>query len=863
MKCYEIRQKFLGYFKDQRHEVVPSASLMPLNDKSLLFVNAGMVPFKAYFLHPSSAPYSAATSCQRVLRVGGKHNDLENVGHTARHLTFFEMLGNFSFGDYAKSKAIRLAWNFLTGDLGLDKSKLWITVYQNDDETFAIWRDEIGLAEARIIRCGDKDNFWSMGDTGPCGPCTEVFYDLGPEVAGGLPGTEQEDGDRYVEVWNVVFMQYDRQSDGSLHALPAICVDTGMGLERIAAVMQDKVNVFDIDAMQCIAKALRAFASGQGIEISHLCERVVADHMRAAVWMIHDQIRPSNEGRGYVLRRLIRRALRFTYMQKLTMPLLHRLVDAVCKSFHHPSLDAVKEQVQTVLRTEEEHFMATLQSGISLFEKHAAHLDETIPGDLMFKLYDTYGFPLDLMEDMARERGLSMDHPGYMQCMEAQKKRSKANQRFVTKSKNLWVPGPATTFVGYEDTEVESEVLALWSVDHQPLRQGVVGTKMFVVLQTTSFYAESGGQVGDKGELLLEDGVFVVEDTQKVMNCFLHIGVLQRGRLCVGDRVRCHVSAERLDIARNHSATHLLHAALKQVLGQHVVQKGSLVLADRLRFDFSHTQALTQEEWSQVECHVHKAIMQNTPVIAEEMSMERALQTGAEAHFSEKYGDTVRVILMGEVSKELCGGTHVQRTGDIGGFVLTQESAVAQGVRRLEAKTGVYAWKHYRNAQTTLAAAANRLKTSPAKLLEKMDMQNALLTSTQKKLVDAQKTCMRVTIASMAHRIVSLEHGQGLVAAVDNAYRDLRQCVEIAHEVFPDAVVVLLQKSDKTNLRIALGVPKALEKFYDAKALYQTLIAETLGGKGGGKHSLVQGACVTDLAIDAIIEQLKLRMTNS
>jgi alanyl-tRNA synthetase len=689
MSAADVRRAFLQFFRDNGHTVVPSSPLVPGNDPTLLFTNAGMVQFKDVFLGKEKRDYVRATTSQRVVRAGGKHNDLENVGYTARHLTFFEMLGNFSFGDYFKRDAIRFAWELLTRTLKLDPARLWVTVFRDDDEAADIWLKEIGIPSDRFTRLGEKSNFWSMGDTGPCGPCSEIFYDHGPAVAGGPPGSADEDGDRYVEVWNLVFMQFDRSADGKLTPLPRPSVDTGMGLERIATVMQDVHTVYDIDLFKSLIRAAAELAGTRDLAANSL--RVIADHIRSCTFLVIDGVLPSNEGRGYVLRRIIRRAIRHGYQLGIKEAFFYKLVSVLEKEMGdaYPELVRGRAQVERVLKLEEERFAETLANGMSLLEGEIKETRGTlIDGDTVFKLYDTYGFPVDLTADIVRERGMTIDQAGFDAAMEQQRKRSQDASKFGAAISGSASIDSRTQFEGYEGLEGSGKVVAL-------LKGGAAVSELNsndegeVVLDRTPFYAESGGQVGDAGELSSPGVHFQVADTQKRGTAFSHVGRVAEGKIRIGDSLDAHVDGERRrSTALNHTATHLLHAALRKVLGAHVQQKGSLVAPDRLRFDFSHPQPVAVDELREIERLVNAQIRRNTAAQIEVMDYEKALSTGAMALFGEKYERNVRVLRIGEFSMELCGGTHVSRAGDIGFFKITSESGVASGVRRIEAITG-------------------------------------------------------------------------------------------------------------------------------------------------------------------------------
>lgn len=717
MKSNEIRQTFLDYFKSKGHEVVASSSLVPGNDPTLLFTNAGMVQFKDCFLGADQRAYKRAVSSQRCVRAGGKHNDLENVGYTARHHTFFEMLGNFSFGDYFKQDAIAFAWEFLTKELGLPKDKLWVTVYQDDDEAAAIWVNDVGVAPDRVVRLGEKSNFWAMGDTGPCGPCTEIFYDHGEEVAGGPPGSPDEDGDRYIEIWNLVFMQFDRQANGELVPLPKPSVDTGMGLERLAAVLQHVHSNYEIDLFQNL---LRAVAEVTGVaDTTNTSLRVIADHIRSCAFLVLDGVTPSNEGRGYVLRRIIRRAVRHGYQLGVKDIFFYRLVDALSREMGdaYPGLRKEQARVEKALKEEEQQFARTLENGMQILNQAIAQLSgNVLSGDTVFRLYDTYGFPVDLTADVAREHDLILDMEGFERAMEAQRQQARAASQFNAVEKlAIDLPG-ATDFVGYDQLQSDCRVLAIYQ-NGKSVNSLVGNAEAVVLLDTSPFYGESGGQAGDRGVLEVRQGStvkarFEVTDTQKQGDHILHKGLLVQGGLSTGDQLTAEVAADnRHAIMLNHSATHLLHAALRNVLGEHVTQKGSLVTAERLRFDFSHSAPLTADEVLQIEAQVNNQILRNAPVSKEIMSIDQAMDKGALALFGEKYGDQVRVVSMGDFSTELCGGTHVERTGDVGLFKLITETGIAAGVRRVEAVTGLGALQYVAREEAVLRQICETLKT--------------------------------------------------------------------------------------------------------------------------------------------------------
>src|SRR5262245_25979787 len=742
MRSAEIRTKFLEFFAERGHAIVPSSPLVPANDPTLLFTNSGMVQFKDVFLGKDARSYNRATTAQRCLRAGGKHNDLENVGYTARHHTFFEMLGNFSFGDYFKRDAIRYSWELLTKTYRLPPDRLWITVYQTDDEAYEVWRKDIGIAEDRIKRIGDKlggqpyqsDNFWQMGDTGPCGPCSEVFYDHGPEVQGGPPGTPDADGDRYVEIWNLVFMQFNRDEQGKLHPLPKPSVDTGMGLERIAAVLQGVHSNYEIDLFQGLIKAAARETGTKDYGSNSL--KVIADHIRACSFLIVDGVIPGNEGRGYVLRRIIRRAIRHGYKLGQREPFFHLLVDDLARAMGdaYPELRQSAERVAQVLKIEEERFAETLENGMKVLESALTREDRMLDGETVFQLYDTFGFPVDLTGDIARERGVRIDYAGFEAAMERQRERARAASKFRMDA-GITYAGRPTEFHGYETVALEGTVLAIY-VEGTQVQEIGAGRSAVVVLDRTPFYAEAGGQVGDKGELAGASGTFVVEDTQKIQQTvYGHKGTLKTGKLRVGDRVKAMVDeVARARTMWNHSATHLMHAALRAVLGPHVQQKGSLVDPLKTRFDFSHHAPMTESEIREVEALVNRAIRRNYDVRARVMKFDEAIKAGALAFFGDKYGDEVRVIGMGDFSTELCGGTHVQRTGDIGFFKIVSETGVAAGIRRVEAVTGegALAWVQEREAKLAEAAAA--LKTNPDDVVQKIAQMQESVRALEKEL---------------------------------------------------------------------------------------------------------------------------------
>ncbi|MDH5728947.1 MAG: alanine--tRNA ligase [Gammaproteobacteria bacterium] len=841
MKTSEIRQAFLDYFQKHQHQVVSSSSLVPGNDPTLLFTNAGMVQFKDVFLGRDKRDYTRAASSQRCVRAGGKHNDLENVGYTARHHTFFEMLGNFSFGDYFKREAIQFAWEFLTVEMNLAPERLWVTVFDEDKEAEAIWLNEIGIDPQRFSRIGAKDNFWSMGDTGPCGPCTEIFYDHGPEIAGGPPGTPEEDGDRYVEIWNLVFMQYDRSADGTLTPLPKPSVDTGMGLERIAAVMQNVHSNYQIDLFKSLMAAA-AKAVGVKDKTSQSLQ-VIADHIRSCAFLIADGVVPSNEGRGYVLRRIIRRAARHGYELGQNKPFFHKLVQALCDEMGeaYPELVKAQKQVEQALLMEEQRFAETLEQGMKILEDAITQLKgKELPGDTVFKLYDTYGFPLDLTEDIAHNKGLSVDHAGFEKAMQAQRERARAAGSFkVDYGQDLDVEGE-TEFTGYEHLEEQAKVQAIF-VEGKAVKSLLVGQQGLVILDKTPFYAESGGQVGDSGLLKTVKGEFEVIDTQKQgAKVFIHAGVLNQGELKEGDTVAANIdSHERSCIAVHHSATHLLHAALRQVLGEHVAQKGSLCDADRLRFDFSHHSGISKDELQEIENLVNQQVRLNHPVETLVMNIEQAKQSGAMALFGEKYDDDVRVLSMGEFSKELCGGTHVSRTGDIGLVKIISESGVAAGVRRVEAVAGEKAMEWLQQNQDNLEQAAGLLKINPDALSEKIQQMVERSRGLEKELEQ-----LKAKMASAAGNDLSASAqdvgGIKVIAAkIDGAdVKRLRETMDQLKNKLGIAAIVLAAVNDG-KVSLVAGVSKEATDRVKAGELVN-MVAQQVGGKGGGRPDMAQ-----------------------
>lgn len=850
MKTAELRSKFLQFFASKGHQVVPSSSLVPpQDDKTLLFTNAGMNQFKDVFLGFDKRPYSRATTAQKCVRAGGKHNDLENVGYTARHHTFFEMLGNFSFGDYFKRDALHFAWEFLTSKdwLNLPPEKLLATVYADDDEAYDIWLNEIGLPPEKIIRIGDNkgaryasDNFWQMGDTGPCGPCSEIFYDHGEHIWGGPPGSAEEDGDRFIEIWNCVFMQYNRDENGNMNPLPKPSVDTGMGLERVSAVLQHVHSNYEIDLF---VNLLHAVARVVGIPYSQDVPslKVIADHIRSCAFLIADGVLPSNEGRGYVLRRIIRRAVRHGYKLGCKQAFFHLLVTDLVQEMGsaYPELVEKQTQISDVLKQEESRFAQTLETGMTLLESALQDGGQTLAGEVIFKLYDTYGFPYDLTADIARERNISLDEEGFEREMAAQRARARAAQNFKANTQ-LTYEGADTEFTGYQQRQNESKVLALYQ-DGEAVEQLNAGESGVVVIDFTPFYAESGGQTGDTGYIFAGENRFQVEDTQKIKaKVFGQFGEMLSGSLKVGDAVTAQVdSVLREASMRNHSATHLMHRALREVLGTYVEQKGSLVNAERTRFDFSHPQPVTAAQLTEVERRVNQAIVANVPVCAQNMSFDEAIAAGAMALFGEKYGDEVRVLSMGEFSTELCGGTHVARTGDIGLFKIISESGIAAGVRRIEAVTGLNALQFVQQQEELLKAAVAEVKAQTAEdLLPKLQAIHTQTKQLEKALTEARSELARqagTALLAQARTIGTARLVLGQIEAESSALRDIAADL-IAQG---DNIIVLLAAVNDGKIAIMAGVSKALTKTIKAGELVN-YVAGQVGGKGGGRPELAQ-----------------------
>ena len=856
MTSNELRQAFLEYFRERDHEVVASSPLVPGNDPTLLFTNAGMVQFKDVFLGEDKRSYERAVSSQRCVRAGGKHNDLENVGYTARHHTFFEMLGNFSFGDYFKREAIRYGWEFLTETLGLPAEKLWATVYTDDDEAADIWLRDIKIAPERFSRLGEKDNFWAMGDTGPCGPCSEIFYDHGPDVAGGPPGSPDEDGDRYVEIWNLVFMQFDRSADGEMTPLPKPSVDTGMGLERIAAIMQGVHSNYDIDLFANLIKAIAKTLGVKNNGDSSL--NVIADHIRACSFLIVDGVLPGSDGRGYVLRRIIRRALR--HGQKLGYHDLffHKLVAPLAKEMGgaYPELVTAQAHVEKVLEKEGRQFAETLDSGMEILEAAIGKLKgKEIPGEVVFKLYDTYGFPVDLTADIARERGLSIDHAGYESSMAEQRDRARAASKFSAADSAAFKTDVETSFSGYDGTDGSSEIVAIYK-SGKSVKALSAGDDGAVILSSTPFYAESGGQVGDTGVLVADGRIFRVDDTQKSGKANVHLGAVEEGKLSVGDKVEATVDAARRQaIVLNHSATHLMHAALRQVLGDHVTQKGSLVAPDRLRFDFSHYEAVTDEQIKAIEDLVNDEIRANRKADTKLMSYDDAMGSGAMALFGEKYGDEVRVLHFGDFSVELCGGTHVNRTGDIGVFKVTSEGGVAAGVRRIEAVSGKGALEWIDANQRALDEVARLLRSQPEQATTKVGMLLKKGKDLEKQLAAAKKALVSGTATDYAENVEEIAGIKVLATRMDGAdAKTLRDAVDRLKDKLQSAVVVV-GSVENGKVRLAAGVTKDNTSKIKAGDLIKP-VAEQVGGKGGGRPDFAQAGGNKPEALDQALKSV-------
>ncbi len=866
MNSNDIRERFLTYFKKHGHSIVSSSSLVPGNDPTLLFTNAGMVQFKDVFLGQEKRNYNRATTSQRCVRAGGKHNDLENVGYTARHHTFFEMLGNFSFGDYFKRDAIQLAWGLLTDEFGLDSSRMWVTVYETDDEAYEIWHKDVGVPQDRIVRIGDKpggqkyqsDNFWQMGDTGPCGPCSEIFWDHGEEVEGGPPGSENEDGDRFIEIWNLVFMQFNRDESGTMHPLPKPSVDTGMGLERMAAVLQHVHSNYEIDIFDTLIRAVSRVTGHK--DLSNPSLRVIADHIRSCAFLVSDGVTPSNEGRGYVLRRIIRRAIRHGYKLGCSEPFFYELVADLQEVMGsaYPELMSEGERIGQTLLEEEKRFSETLDKGMSVLEGALLREDGVLDGETVFRLYDTFGFPVDLTADIARERNIQIDLSGFEAAMEQQRQRARAASKFQT-SQGIDYAGDNTQFYGYDSLQTKSKVIAVYkdgfSVDS--LAQGDAG---IVVLDKTPFYAESGGQVGDRGVIatgISSHTTFKVSDTQKVQpEVFGHHGEVVSGQIKVGDSVTSEVDSDHRSATMfNHSATHLLHAALRSVLGSHVQQKGSLVDASKTRFDFSHPKPLSQTEVEEIEIVVNEAIRGNANVNARVMNYDAAIESGAMALFGEKYGDEVRVVGMGEFSTELCGGTHVARTGDIGLFKIVAESGVASGVRRIEAVTGKGAIDYLHKRERQLTDVASVLKVGTDGLNDRVTQMVDNVRQLEKELSRVKAKLASSQGDDLSAKVREINGIQVLATQLDDAdVAALRAAVDQLKSKFKTAIVLLSSVNDGKVTLIA-GVTSDLTKKYKAGDLVN-FVAKQVGGKGGGRPDMAQAGGTQPELLDEAIESV-------
>jgi alanyl-tRNA synthetase len=864
MKSAEIRRQFLDFFARNGHAVVASSPLVPANDPTLLFTNSGMVQFKDVFLGQDRRSYTRATTSQRCVRAGGKHNDLENVGYTARHHTFFEMLGNFSFGDYFKRDAIRYAWELLTKVYGLDSSRMWTTVYHEDQEAYDLWTGEIGVPKDRCVRIGDKpgapryqsDNFWQMADTGPCGPCTEIFWDHGPGIAGGPPGSREADGDRYVEIWNLVFMQFNRDEKGVMTPLPKPCVDTGMGLERIAAVLQGVHDNYDIDLFQDLIKAAARETGTKDLAAKSL--RVVADHIRATAFLIVDGVIPSNEGRGYVLRRIIRRAIRHGYKLGRTTPFFHGLVDDLAGAMGeaYPELGTSRQRVRQVLLQEEERFAETLENGMRVLEGALTREDRMLDGETVFQLYDTFGFPVDLTADIARERGVRVDYAGFEAAMERQRERARAASKFQAGA-SVEYAGAATEFHGYDSLALEAKVVALYKGDGVQVAELSADEAGIVVLDRTPFYAESGGQVGDSGEVAGAAGTFAVEDTQKIQpTVFGHRGRMRTGRLRAGDRVMAGVDAmRRARTMRNHSATHLMHKALREVLGHHVQQKGSLVDPERTRFDFSHDSAVTPEEIRRVEALVNAEILANVATTARIMKHDEAIKSGAMAFFGDKYGDEVRVLDIGS-SRELCGGTHVRRTGDIGFFKVMSEGGIAAGVRRIEATTGEGALAWVQGQEAMLSQAAAALKAPPQEVGQKIAQIVDNVKGLEKELARFKSKLAASRGDELADSAVDVKGVKVLAATLEGAdAKALRETMDKLKDKLGTAAIVLAAVNDGKVALIA-GVTADATSRVKAGDLVNH-VAQQVGGKGGGRPDMAQAGGTEPARLPAALASVR------
>ena len=859
MKSTEVRQKFLDFFAARDHQIVASSSLVPANDPTLLFTNAGMVQFKEAFLGEETRSYSRATTSQRCVRAGGKHNDLENVGYTARHHTFFEMLGNFSFGDYFKREAIQFAWEFLTVELRLPPERLWVTVFEDDDEAASIWLNEIKVNPERLSRLGEKDNFWAMGDTGPCGPCSEIFYDHGPEVPGGPPGSSDEDGDRYIEIWNLVFMQFERKSDGSMTSLPKPSVDTGAGLERLSAVLQKVHSNYEIDLFQSLLKEVIKITRTEDLQNSSL--NVIADHIRSCAFLIVDGVLPSNEGRGYVLRRIIRRAVRHGHQLGVKDPFFFRLTGKLSDIMGgaYPELVERRQFVETVLKEEEEQFARTLENGMGILEREIANLKgDTLPGETVFQLYDTYGFPADLTADVVREHELKIDMKGFQAAMDQQRSSARAASNFGVVEKLNIDPSLTTDFTGYDSLDGEGRIVEIFTIDGEKLEKVPADKEVYLLLDKSPFYGESGGQIGDKGLLRNENGQFKVLDTKKQGDNHIHRGVLNLGGWQVNDLVEAEVAVkERQATTLNHSATHLMHAALRNTLGTHVSQKGSLVDAERLRFDFSHPKAVTEAELAIIEMQVNDEILANSQVGKEVMPIEEAKERGAVALFGEKYGDQVRVVTMGgKFSVEFCGGCHVNRTGDIGFFKIISEAGISAGVRRIEAVTGGGAYDFIKDREQVLNELGKVVRSGPSELVAKVKQ----LTDANR-VLEKEVELLKAKIASGAgddllQKAIDLDGIKLLIANVEGVNsKALRDTVDQLKNKLGTSIVVLATVIEG-KVSLVVGVSKDLTGKIKAGELIN-MVAEQVGGKGGGRPDMAMAGGTDSVALPKALESVE------
>ena len=859
MKSTEVRQKFLDFFAARDHQIVASSSLVPANDPTLLFTNAGMVQFKEAFLGEETRSYSRATTSQRCVRAGGKHNDLENVGYTARHHTFFEMLGNFSFGDYFKREAIQFAWEFLTVELRLPPERLWVTVFEDDDEAASIWLNEIKVNPERLSRLGEKDNFWAMGDTGPCGPCSEIFYDHGPEVPGGPPGSSDEDGDRYIEIWNLVFMQFERKSDGSMTSLPKPSVDTGAGLERLSAVLQKVHSNYEIDLFQSLLKEVIKITRTEDLQNSSL--NVIADHIRSCAFLIVDGVLPSNEGRGYVLRRIIRRAVRHGHQLGVKDPFFFRLTGKLSDIMGgaYPELVERRQFVETVLKEEEEQFARTLENGMGILEREIANLKgDTLPGETVFQLYDTYGFPADLTADVVREHELKIDMKGFQAAMDQQRSSARAASNFGVVEKLNIDPSLTTDFTGYDSLDGEGRIVEIFTIDGEKLDKVPADKEVYLLLDKSPFYGESGGQIGDKGLLRNENGQFKVLDTKKQGDNHIHRGVLNLGGWQVNDLVEAEVAVkERQATTLNHSATHLMHAALRNTLGTHVSQKGSLVDAERLRFDFSHPKAVTEAELAIIEMQVNDEILANSQVGKEVMPIEEAKERGAVALFGEKYGDQVRVVTMGgKFSVEFCGGCHVNRTGDIGFFKIISEAGISAGVRRIEAVAGGGAYDFIKDREQVLNELGKVVRSGPSELVAKVKQ----LTDANR-VLEKEVELLKAKIASGAgddllQKAIDLDGIKLLIANVEGVNsKALRDTVDQLKNKLGTSIVVLATVIEG-KVSLVVGVSKDLTGKIKAGELIN-MVAEQVGGKGGGRPDMAMAGGTDSVALPKALESVE------